>query len=433
MTAYVGKNHVPVGPQGYASGLIESSFDFWYGAHNHLGFYPKERHAIFRGAEAETQIEILAEGVASFLDPAERFIRGSRAFLERRPKDRPFCLTLAFNLPHGAGTGSMEQRPSDPELYRTRYRDRLAELSLVPDYLPKAAITTPRLPPGVLHAGFRQSIYDYVDTPEALRERMTREYQTITGIDGVVGRVRDLLARNGLAGNTVIIFASDHGILQGEFGLGGKALNYEACLRIPLIVLDPRVPAAARGLRRRELVQTIDLAPTMLELAGLPVAESMQGRSMVPLLQGRAVPWRTHAFAENLWSTWFGNPRCESVTSADWKYIRYFANDRSVWTGVTLATAYRTPPELAATYAAWLDASIAGEPPVHEELFHLTADPRETRNLAHDPASRAILEEMRTQCRLLVATARGRETDDAPAAHDRSPPLEAGDPDHPTR
>ena len=57
--------------------------------------------------------------------PPVQFIAGAQAFLERRPVEKPFCLTIAFNLPHNAGTSSMELRPSDPELYRTTYRDQL--------------------------------------------------------------------------------------------------------------------------------------------------------------------------------------------------------------------------------------------------------------------------------------------------------------------
>ena len=147
-TGYVGKNHVPVGERGYQTGILEKSFDFWYGAHGHLTFYPKQRHPLFRAAKADTQAEILGEGALSFLNSAGAFIDGAEAFLKRRPADQPFCLSLCFNLPHRAGTGSMRQLPTDRELYRTAYRDRAAQYPLPPNYLPKAAIQSPKLPPG---------------------------------------------------------------------------------------------------------------------------------------------------------------------------------------------------------------------------------------------------------------------------------------------
>ncbi|MFR9567011.1 MAG: sulfatase-like hydrolase/transferase, partial [Rikenellaceae bacterium] len=61
-TGYIGKNHTPVGEKGYKTGIMDKSFDYWYAGHEHLGFYPKERHAIFKEATATTQVEILQEG-----------------------------------------------------------------------------------------------------------------------------------------------------------------------------------------------------------------------------------------------------------------------------------------------------------------------------------------------------------------------------------
>lgn len=402
-TGYIGKNHVPIGDQGYMTGIIERSFDFWYAAHRHLTFYPKERHPIFEKARADTQVEILQEGALSFVDPRSGFIEGAEAFLRQRPGGRPFCLSICFNLPHGAGTSSMKLRPQDPELYRTTYRDGINDFPLPPHYTPRAKIQIPRLPPDILFAEHRQKSYDYVDTEEDLRERMVREFQTITGIDQMVGVLRQKLQELGLDQNTVIVFASDHGIMHGEFGLGGKALNYEPCLRIPMIIHDPRMPERIRGLRAEQLVMSIDIAPTLLQLAGLRPPRSMQGRSLVPILRDEVVLWRDYTFAENLWSTFFGNPRCESVTSSRWKYIRYFANDRSIFDD----DPYKVTPERAALYAKWLNSSIAGEQPVHEELFDLLFDPNESQNLALQPSHRSVLERMRAECHRLVREARG--------------------------
>src|SRR5688572_17261619 len=94
-TGYIGKNHTPVGTQAYRSGIIERSFDYWFAGHNALGFYPKRRHPIFERAKADTQIEIIGEGAKNFLAPEADFIAGAERFLQRRPADRPFCLTLA--------------------------------------------------------------------------------------------------------------------------------------------------------------------------------------------------------------------------------------------------------------------------------------------------------------------------------------------------
>lgn len=407
-TGYIGKNHTPVGARGYATGAIERSFDFWFAGHNMLGFYPKRRHPNLAAAKAETQVEILAEGARNFLAPEEAFLRAAGTAVRRRPADRPFCLTIAFNLPHNAGTSSMEQRPDDPELYRTTYRERLGTHRIPRTYVAKAENRTPKLPADLLFTQFRQPSYNYVDTEAALRERQIREYQTITGIDRMLGELRAQLAALGLADNTVIVFASDHGITHGEFGLGGKALNYESCLRIPLLAYDPRTAGKLKSHRSAALVQSVDVAPTLLELAGVPVPAEMQGESFRAALAGEPFAGRAHAFAENLWSTFFGNPRCETVRAAEWKYTRYFANDRSIFSRTASeGEGGAVSDALAATYMRWLSASVRGEKPVHEELFHLASDPDEVTNLAQDPAQAQRLQELRTRCQELVTRLRG--------------------------
>src|SRR5690606_7436495 len=111
-------------------------------------------------------------------------------------------------------------RPEDPELYRTAYREHLDTQPIPNTYVPRAEIRRPKLPPEVLATQYRQKSYDYVNTEASIRERQIREYQTITGIDRLVGAIRADLERLGVAENTVIVFTSDHGITHGEFGLG---------------------------------------------------------------------------------------------------------------------------------------------------------------------------------------------------------------------
>ncbi len=419
---YVGKNHVPIGDEGYSTGLMENSFDYWYAGHTHLRFYLKERpkayfkvegdEKMFDNAAAETQTEILEEGMMNFLESNEDFYAGASRFLEKRPSDKPFCLSLCFNLPHDAGTGNMESRPSDPELYRSGYRDKYDEIlaDLPKTYTAAKDIKTPKLPADVLIAEKRQTVYDYVNTPEELVERIIRRYQTITGIDNMMGKLRDKLEQLRLSDNTVIIFCSDHGIMRGEFGLGGKALCYEPCIKIPMIIYDPRAPKKATGQRRTELVQSIDVAPTILDLASVDIPSLMQGESMLPLVRGKRAQWRKYAFSENLWSTYFGSPRVECVRGEKWKYLRYFKNERSLYEGGEQESARYLVSNLhAATYRHWLSASIEGEKPVYEELFLLPSDPDETNNLANDENYRQVLMQLRANCDKLVKEARGNE------------------------
>jgi arylsulfatase A-like enzyme len=170
----------------------------------------------------------------------------------------------------------------------------------------------------------RDFVYSYVDEPATLKERYIRQLQVMTGIDRLVGNLRKKLEREGVADNTVIIFTSDHGLFMGEQGLGGKALCYEKNTHVPLIVYDPRQRLKGTS---EALVQTIDLAPTMLSLAGIKTPSAMQEEDISPVIYQNKAVKRQQIFTENLWSTHFGNPRCEAVQDQDWKYIRYYKNN----------------------------------------------------------------------------------------------------------
>jgi arylsulfatase A-like enzyme len=411
---YIGKNHSPIGEGGYESGLIEGSFDYWYAAHGHLRFYPKQLHKIFRGAKSDTQVEILNEGMEDFFSN-ERRLEGAVHFLESLPEDKPFCLSICFNLPHGAGTGTMKMLDSDPEMYKSLYRD--IDIPLPRNYTAKADIRSPKLPAEIHFAHERQSGYDYVDNEKDLKERIIREMQTVSGIDALVGNLREKLEEMGLDKNTIIIFTSDHGLFHGEFGLGGKALCYQVTTHVPYIIYNPMLPRKARGRVSDELVQTIDIAPTLLDFAGIPEPGSFQGKSIRDILEGRDSPVREYLFTENLWSTQFGNPRCESVQNKEWKYIRYYEN-RNLGASVKIEAAkmlgmnvndmlYKVHDNDIPVYRSYIEAPFKGEEAVYEELFHLSEDPDETTNLANDSKYSKILEEMRLVCRDLIREARG--------------------------
>jgi arylsulfatase A-like enzyme len=383
--AYLGKNHTP--------GLRHWDFDYYYGNRlGHLGFYPKAAQPIFHNATADTQPEILGEGAGNFLEPDAHFVEraGERAgvFLRERAKDKPFFLSVCFNVPHSAGTRSMQQRPTDDALYRTAYRDVQSQMPLPPGYTAEADVTTPKLPLEI-YSGKQIASYDYRRTPQALREQRVRICQTVTGIDRVVGQILQQLQRLGQADNTLFIYSSDNGILHGEHGYGGKCLLYDPSIRVPLIIHDPRLPAEQGGRRVKELVVSQDVAPTILDLCGIAAPGAMQGRSLRPLLWGEPVEWRSDFFCESL-ILLQDYPVIQAVRSSDWKYIRYWPN--------------RNAPD---DYRELLNLGLNGESPAYEELFHLAADPLEQSNLASDPQQAARLQAMRTRCVELVRETRG--------------------------
>ncbi len=417
-TGYVGKNHTPIGKGGYDSGLMEESYDYWYGSHGGIGFYPKTKHKIYKEAEADTQVEIVQEGVMDFLSPNERNLKSAYGFLESRPTDKPFFLNICFNLPHNSSIAAMRMKETDPEIYRTLHRksDGTPEdyVDAPKDYLAKADITTPKLPHFIHPVENRQGNYEYVDTEERVREWKCREMEAIHGIDLLVGNLRAELKRQKLDKNTIIIFTSDHGIFKGEYGMGGKALCYELCTHVPMMVYDPRNPKKLRGQQRDDLVLALDIAPTILDYAGTPAPETFQGESLRPLVEKRVDKVRDYLFTENLWSTPHGNPRCESVQDKEWKYIRYYKNDNLPANemmengkkfnikpfGQSLADAI--------TYRYYADCRVFyGEEPVYEELYNLKSDPLEATNIIDNKAYKDTLEKMRKECDVQLRMARG--------------------------
>ncbi|RMD83169.1 MAG: arylsulfatase, partial [Lentisphaerae bacterium] len=343
--------------------------------------------AIYRNASLDTQVEVFTEGVMNFLDPSRKFIESATHPLPVRPQDRPFCLCVTFNLPHGVGTGNMQLRPSDDELYKSAYRDRFDEMPLPKTYRAWSSIRQPRLPRHVYN-GIYLPQYDYVKEPYFLRERQVRTCQTITGIDRFVGLLMEKLEELNLAGNTIIVFSTDHGLHHGEHGLGGKCFLYEEDTHIPLIIYDPRLPEHRRGQVIDRFALVPDLAPTVLELCGITPPSTMQGRSLRPLMHGEDVNWRTEFMTEQLMDIQ-NYPRSESLRTERWKYIRYFkrtedpAQEGFLFRG-TLDD-----------YITCLYSTVEDEEPVYEELFDLENDPWEEHNLCLDQHPPAILDELR--------------------------------------
>ncbi len=149
-----------------------------------------------------------------------------------------------------------------------------------------------------------------------------------------------------------------------------------------LSYIHPFESEKSRGTTIEQLVVGQDIPATILDMCGVDVPGSYQGKSMLPLMEGKQVPWREDVFLENLFTDQ-GYPREESVRGKEYKYTRYFSreNDRKLYL-----------PE----------NSIAGEKPVYEELFNLKKDPTEMNNLAGNPEYEAILDTYRERCQELV-------------------------------
>ena len=224
--------------------------------------------------------------------------------------------------------------------------------------------------------GRRTQTYPYDYTRLTCLEHHVRYYQTITGLDHVIGGMLSDLERRGLAENTVIIFASDHGLLMGEYGMGGKALLYDLASKIPCFIYDPGVPAGRRGRRVEEVTSSLDITRTILDYAGVPACDFMDGRSLRPLVEGKDVTWRDELFLENLY-TGRDTPFQEGIRRGKWKYIRMYDG----------RAGYKES-----------DVDFSNRQPEFEMLFDLEADPGEMYNLIESRADSEILASLRKSC-----------------------------------
>ncbi|MDF7823581.1 sulfatase-like hydrolase/transferase [Pontiellaceae bacterium B12227] len=381
-TGYIGKNHISVGATKERNRYMQEHIDFCYMRSGHLGFDLMKKKE-FQNLKNSSQVEGLFEATDVFLRPGkdkDYFFDNAHAsmadFLAHRDDDKPFALSINFNLPHAASIGGMGAKQSDPEMYRSLYNDVKDQFVMPETYSSEKT----SLPDDV----FRQDeLMNYYSIKESfLHSKMIKMARAVTAIDLFVGRLRTQLEEMGLAGNTILVLASDHGLLLGEHGLGGKTFLYEESIRIPMIFHSPYFPGSVRGTTVDELVVGQDLPATILELCSVPVPGMYQGRSLVPLIEGKKVDWRKEVFCENLFTDQ-GYPRMEAVRGTEWKYIRYFSkeNDRKQYLP---------------------DASINGEQPIYEELFNIKDDPKEKHNLAANPEYRSILNQYQTRCRELV-------------------------------
>jgi arylsulfatase A-like enzyme len=165
--------------------------------------------------------------------------------------------------------------------------------------------------------------------------------ETLSGVDESVGRVLDFLQENGLDENTVVIYMGDNGFSFGEHGLIDKRHFYEESAKVPFLVRAPGKIKA--GITVPQMIQNIDVAPTILELAGLTPPEYLQGRSAWPILQQKETPWRDRIFYEYYWEMYYPQtPTTYGVRTDRYKYIFY----HGVWDRNELYDLQEDPDEL---------------------------------------------------------------------------------------
>ena len=261
---------------------------------------------------------------------SEMFADATVRFLETYKGSDPFFAYVAFTAPHDPRTPPKEYRDLyDPE-----------KLPLPANYLPQhpfdngeMTIRDERLAP-------------WPRTPRTVREHLADYYGMITHMDAQIGRILEALEKAGHADDTIVVFSSDHGLAVGRHGLLGKQNLYDHSVRAPLVFAGPGIPKGESD----ALVYLFDIYPTLCDLAHIAIPDSVEGKSLAPIIVGKERKVRDSVFLAY-------RDVQRAVRDERWKLIRYPRIDRT-------------------------------------QLFDLTSDPNETRDLSDAPKQAPRVERM---------------------------------------
>lgn len=340
-TAFLGKSHIE-------GALMEHKWDYYFGFVGQADYY---RPRITEGVRGNYGPEKLYEG--EFVDTL--LTRKALEWLKQE-HEKPFCLFLWFYAPHApfyrpkdmanSFNGVPIAKPSTFDEDQTNYQGK-----------PRAVADADN------KIGFSEV---FSDDPRSLEELVKDHYAGVEDNDRNVGAVLKELERQNVLDNTAILLSSDHGFFLGEHHLYDKRLMYEPSIRVPMVIRYPH--HAAAGLAPEEMVLNLDMAPTMLDIAGLSATPQMQGKSLLPLAEGKKVAWRKDWLYEYYEYPGFENVRpCRGVRTERYKFIHYFID------------------------------------PEEFELYDLKADPDEKNNLYGKQGYERLTAELKTRLEALRA------------------------------
>ena len=284
-------------------------------------------------------------------------------------KKKPFMLMLGHKAPHSFYFPEKKYEKSFDHV-RIPYPETAFQLGDKPKWISQRLSTWH----GIYGPLFDWR-KDFPDTSAAGMlnfEKMVRAYWgTLLSVDDSVGRLYAYLEKTGQLDNTLFIFTSDNGLLEGEHGMVDKRTGHEPSLRIPLVVRYPGLTTTAKTVEAQTL--TLDFASSILEICGAPPLPKTQGRSWKNLVTNGDPNWRTSWYYEYNYEKQFPyTPNVRALRTNEWKYIRYPHGDGSS------------------------DKHMA-------ELYHLKSDPGETTNLIADEKHKATVAKLRKELDLRIA------------------------------
>ena len=284
-------------------------------------------------------------------------------------KKKPFMLMLGHKAPHSFYFPEKKYEKSFDHV-RIPYPETAFQLGDKPKWISQRLSTW---------HGIYGPLFDWrKDFPDTSAsgmlnfEKMVRAYWgTLLSVDDSVGRLYAYLEKTGQLDNTLFIFTSDNGLLEGEHGMVDKRTGHEPSLRIPLVVRYPGLTTTAKTIEAQTL--TLDFASSILEICGAPPLPKTQGRSWKNLVTNGDPNWRTSWYYEYNYEKQFPyTPNVRALRTNEWKYIRYPHGDGSA------------------------DKHMA-------ELYHLKSDPGETTNLIADEKHKATVAKLRKELDLRIA------------------------------
>lgn len=331
LTAFAGKFGIEIDGLGFKPG----DFDIWAGGPKQTSYQTVDNPALAKYAK-DYPHSTLAYGAF-----------GQDVIRQSTELKKPFCLSISFKSPHKP----VQPDPRFDHVYSGQAFTKPA------NYGRKAAEhLTEQSKQGRQYLRFKEWGYD-----KDYDLVMAQYYQQIYAIDVALGMIRNELEKQQIADNTVIIYTSDNGFLCGAHGYGSKVLPLEESARAPLMIYDPRSDTAGTKQRSSSLTGNIDFAPTILQLAGIPIPANMDGKSLLPIIKEPKTDIRHQLAFMNFWGAI--ETTSFTVLTKDLKYTYWWYGDKNMKPA--------------------------------EELYHLGIDPLEMTNIAKDPEAADLMKSMR--------------------------------------
>lgn len=271
-------------------------------------------------------------------------------FIDRK-REKPFALYLAHKAVHGPFTPA--ERHQNLYMNQRVAREPSVKDTLVGKPALERTLAAVNKQEPARKAGMAAG-------PASNDELVKNQLRCMKSVDEGIGLIFQMLQKNDQLDNTLILFTSDNGYLWGEHGLGDKRASYEESIRIPMIA---RYPALIQpGTKLDYFALNVDVAPTMVELAGLKPPKDVRGRSLLPLLKGDSRGWRRSFLAEYFEEPQYPRiPSYQCLRGERWKYTHYV------------------------------------DLPDADELYDVKADPYEMDNLARNSTAQDVVRDMKRE------------------------------------